>query len=157
MGFPTPQSVFGQTYSKFSDKQAFNPKASGYTGTYDVEDLAVGMVRYTNGCTLELEFSWASNIDDADYNFVQLYGDKGGIRYEKGKLHLLEEINETLITAEPILPTEGNWGNVETTHFLDCILHDREVMSPAEEAAQIMTIIAALYKSAEKGREIQCR
>ncbi|MFA6929529.1 MAG: Gfo/Idh/MocA family oxidoreductase [Lentisphaeria bacterium] len=156
MGFPVPQSVSGQTYSKFADKQAFNPRASGYTGTYDVEDLAVGMVRYANGCTLDLEFSWASNIEE-EYTFVELYGEQGGLKYEKGKLTLIEDFNGTILKMAPCLAQDENWGNVETRHFVHCIKNDEEVLSRPEEAVIVMKMICGLYQSAEMGKEVQLK
>jgi len=156
MGFPEPVAVSGQTYSKFADKQVFNPNASGYTGTYDVEDLAVGQIRYANGCTMELEFSWASNIEE-EYTYVEFYGDQGGLKFEKGKLTLIEDFNGTILKTAPVLHNDENWGNVETRHFVHCIRKHEEVMSPPEEAVIIMRLISALYQSAEKGKEIKLK
>ena len=156
IGFPEPVSVSGQTYSKFAEQQAFNPKASGYTGTYDVEDLAVGMLRYANGCTMDIEFSWASNIDE-EYTFVELYGDRGGLNYSKGKLTLIEDFNGTIMKNSPVLRPDENWGNVETRHFVDCIKNDQEVMAKPEEAVIVMKMISAIYESAAKGKEVKVK
>lgn len=152
--FPNPSTVSGQTYSKFADKQAFKPRASGYTGTYDVEDLAIGMVRYENGCTMELEFSWASNVAE-QYTFVELYGDKGGLRFAKDELVLIQEFEGTMMKTYPELKNDGAWGEKEVEHFVDCILEDKEVLTKPEEAVIIMKIINALYESADKKQEVK--
>lgn len=39
-------------------------------------------------------------------------------------------------------------------HFADCILNDRSLRYPPEEAALNMTVIGALYESARKGGEV---
>lgn len=156
MGFPEPVAVSGQTYSKFADKQAFNPNASGYTGTYDVEDLAVGLIRYANGCTMELEFSWASNIEE-EYTYVELYGDQGGLRFAKEQLTLIEDFNGTILKTAPVLRNDENWGNVETRHFVHCIRKDEEVLARPEEAVIIMNMICGLYQSAAKGKEVKLK
>ena len=156
MGFPEPVAVSGQTYSKFADKQAFNPNASGYTGTYDVEDLAVGLIRYANGCTMDLEFSWASNIEE-EYTYVELYGDQGGLRFAKDQLTLIEDFNGTILKTAPVLRNDENWGNVETRHFVHCIRKDEEVLARPEEAVIIMKMICGLYQSAAKCREIKLK
>ena len=153
MNFPTPAAVSGQTYSRFADSTPFNPQASGYSGTYDVEDLAVGLVRYANGCTLDVEFSWASNIETS-YSFVELYGDKGGLKFEKGKLSLFGEAVGTPLDSQPTLPADTAWGVAETKYYVDCILHDREPLARAEEAVVIMEIITGLYESAARGQEV---
>ena len=122
--------------------------------TYDVEDLAVGFVRYAGGLSLELEFSWASNTAQ-EYTFIELYGTKGGLKYEKGQLTLFEDFEGTIIDATPKLKNDGAWGNTETRHLVDCILNDREVLSKPEEAVKIMQIIQGIYRSAETGGEVR--
>jgi predicted dehydrogenase len=57
MGNPRPVSVMGSAYAKFGPQAA---KEQG--GTYDVEDLAVGLIKLDNGATLFLEASWESHI-----------------------------------------------------------------------------------------------
>ncbi len=154
MGFPKPISVSGQTYSKFADGQVFNPNASGYTGTYDVEDLAVGFVRYAGGLTLDIETSWASNTE-SEYTFVELYGTEGGLKYEKGRLTLFSSFEGTQMNTTPLLAADGAWGLAETYHYIDCIQNDKEPMSRPEEAVFVMKIINGLYESADKGEEVK--
>jgi predicted dehydrogenase len=122
--------------------------------TYDVEDLAVGFVRYDSGLSLELEFSWASNIGQ-EYNFIELYGTKGGLKYERGQLTLFEDFQGNVIDATPKLKGDGAWGNTETRHFVDVILNGGEVLSKPEEAVKIMQIIQGVYASAESGGEVR--
>jgi predicted dehydrogenase len=159
LGFPEPRGVSGRTYAKFatfggpssiSSKKFADPE---HAGTYDVEDLAVGFVRYEGELSLEVEFSWASNIG-AEYNYVELYGTKGGLRYEKGQLTLFEEYGGTVIDATPKLQSGGPWGYDETVHFLDCIRNHKDVLSKPEEAVKVMKIIQGLYASAEADTEI---
>ena len=153
LDFPVPTAVSGQTYSRFADTTPFNPQASGYTGTYDVEDLAIGLVRYANGCTLDLEFSWASNIETS-YSYVELYGDRGGLKFEKGKLSLFGEAVGTPLDSQPTLPADTAWGVAESKYYVDCILQDQEPLARAEEAVVIMEIITGLYASAACGHEV---
>jgi len=156
MGFPKPVTVSGQTYSKFADGQAFNPKASGYTGTYDVEDLAVGFVRYDNGCTLDLEFSWASNID-SEYSYVELYGTKAGLKIERGQVTIFQDFNGTPLDSKPKLKPETGWGMAECLHYTECIRKNKEPIARPDECVLIMEIINALYKSAEKKAEVKIK
>ncbi|MBT3374531.1 MAG: Gfo/Idh/MocA family oxidoreductase [Lentisphaerae bacterium] len=160
MGFPTPTSASGQTYSKFADhrgpsaassKKSPDP-ATGFT--YDVEDLAVGFVRYENGCTLELEFSWASNIAH-EVNFVELYGTRGGLEYRHGELTLYGEFEGTSLDTSPKIKGGGAWGLAETKHYVDVIQNGGTVMSPPEEAVLIMKIIEGIYASAEQDAEVR--
>ncbi|MGI5922827.1 MAG: Gfo/Idh/MocA family protein [Lentisphaeria bacterium] len=156
MGFPKPVTASGQTYSKFADGQPFNPKASGYTGTYDVEDLAVGFVRYENGCTLDLEFSWASNIE-SEYSYVELYGTKAGLKIERGQVSIFQDFNGTSLDSKAKLKPEGAWGMAECLHYTECIRKNQEPIARPEECVLIMEIINALYKSAEKNAEVKIK
>ena len=154
LGFPQAIAASGNTYSVFADKQAFNPNASGYTGTYDVEDLAVGMIRYQNDCSLEVEFSWASNIDKNEERYLELYGDKGGISFHDDKIKIIDTFHDSILETAPILSPEEGWGNPETRYFVQCIQNDTEVMSKPEQAIKIMQIINTLYQSAEQKKEL---
>ena len=46
---------------------------------FDVEDLAVGLVKFANGATLEIEASWAANIAERELMETRLLGTKGGL------------------------------------------------------------------------------
>ncbi|MBO7741590.1 MAG: Gfo/Idh/MocA family oxidoreductase, partial [Victivallales bacterium] len=149
LGFPQPERVSGAIYSKFADTVAFNPAASGYTGTYDVEDMATGLVRYKNDMTLDIEFSWASNIA-AEYTTVEIYGTQGGLCYDSrnaaAPLRFFGTIGNTVTDTIPSLAPEGEWGNAETRYLVDCI-RSRKVPHPkAEEAVLVMKSINALYE-----------
>ncbi|MBR5460755.1 MAG: Gfo/Idh/MocA family oxidoreductase, partial [Clostridia bacterium] len=68
MGNPTPVAVSGCTFRKFADSDVSDSansscgdKVSG--GTFDVEDLAMGFIKFDNGACLQIEFSWASNVE----------------------------------------------------------------------------------------------
>ncbi len=84
MGNPTPVSVSGSTYTKFADNDVSDSIHSSFgeakeDGIFDVEDLAMGFIKFDNGACLQVEFSWASNIEKEDA-FVELRGTKAGAR-----------------------------------------------------------------------------
>ena len=70
MGNPSPLTLSASTFAKFTDSSAPADSANASfgeakaEGTFDVEDLAIGFARFSNGAALQLEFSWASNIDE---------------------------------------------------------------------------------------------
>ena len=84
MGNPTPVAVTGCTYTKFADTEVSDSIHSSFgekkaDGIFDVEDLAMGFIRFDNGACLQIEFSWASNIKNEE-NFVELRGTKSGAK-----------------------------------------------------------------------------
>jgi predicted dehydrogenase len=57
MGYPKPVWVLGSAYNPIATALA---KEQGVD--YDVEDLAVALIKFDNGATLELEASWAAHV-----------------------------------------------------------------------------------------------
>jgi predicted dehydrogenase len=150
IGFPEPVSVSGATYSKFTGKPA---KGKDAPPPMDVEDLAVGFVRFANGCTMSIEYSWASNVEREE-NFSELMGTKGGLRLLNGELTLLGESCGVPTNIVPQIKNTSSWGENEAKHFIECMRRRREPLAKPEEAVRIMRIIDGLYASAESGREV---
>lgn len=154
MGFPKPAAVTGATYSKFAgniSRNSWNYGGSG-DGVYDVEDMAVGFVRLQNGATVDLEFSWASNIEK-EYNYYELLGTKGGVCFKEGTLKVFSEVMDTCVDITPDTKYPKKAVD-EFEHFIDCIENDREPMAPPEQAVELMKIIGGIYESAETKREV---
>lgn len=153
MGYPSPATVNGSVYSKFSDS-SFRIRP-GYKivgdGIFDVEDMAVGFIRLENGASIDFDFSWASNIEK-ETKFYEILGTKGGVSFINGELKIFSEILDTCINIVPELNTKPV---NEFEHFIDCIENDREPNSSPEQAVKLMKIIDAIYLSAETRREIR--
>ena len=134
MGNPRPVSVSGATFCKFADNDASADSANAEfgeamaDGTFDVEDLAMGFIRFENGAVLQVEVSWASNVEE-EKNFVELRGTKAGFKWEWGKIKVFGEKDGVLINEEPkFVPQQG---------------------------VNMIKILRAMYESAQTGREVQ--
>ncbi|KRF02281.1 oxidoreductase [Paenibacillus sp. Soil766] len=159
MGNPKPVAVSGATYRKFADNELSDSKDSGFgekhvDGTFDVEDLAVGFIRFDNGATLQVEFSWASNIEEETY-FVELRGTKAGASYRNFELGLFSEINGQLVDSKPsrthVKTAKMHHANIN--HFIDCLSGRAEPIIRPEHGVEMIQILSAIYESAETGRE----
>jgi predicted dehydrogenase len=162
MGNPKPVAVSGMTYRKFdkapegsdSVHSQFGQQVTG--GTFDVEDLAMGMIRFDNGATLQIEFSWASNVD-SEVNFCELRGDKGGCTLNGERdLKIFTEINGTLCDILPRfakgpMTTHG----MMLCHFVDVVRGRAKPIMTPEQGLDMIKILAAIYSSAESGREVR--
>jgi predicted dehydrogenase len=146
MGNPEPTTVSGATYTEFGDKAA---KASG--GTYDVEDLAAGFVRFANGASMLFEASWASNVRE-ERTYSEILGSKGGA--ELSPLTIFTEQHGALVDIQPKFRSIGGH-EAAIAHFVDCILNGTQPISPGEDGVKMMKILDALYQSAEAGKEVQ--
>ncbi|HUT24275.1 MAG TPA: Gfo/Idh/MocA family oxidoreductase, partial [Sumerlaeia bacterium] len=74
MGYPKPVWVMGSAYDPIASAAAKRARKK-----FDVEDLAVGMVKFDNGATLEVEASWAANIAERELMETRLLGTRGGL------------------------------------------------------------------------------
>jgi len=164
MGNPKPVSVVGSTFSKFSSNTAqsdsvhanFGEKKDD--GIFDVEDMAMGFIKFDNGACLSIEFSWASNIEAEDAYF-ELMGTKAGARkhWSDPNLKIFGEANGSVMDSSPILSNSSYLGNGHGSnldHFANCILHGEEPIFKPQQGVNMIKILAAIYKSAETGKEV---
>lgn len=149
MGNANPVTVSGSTYSKF-------PHTS--CSKTDVEDLAMGFIRFDNGACLQIEFSWASNIQ-SDQIFVELRGEKAGTTLSciDRKFEIYTEECGTHTVLKPELNDYNGMPHHECNirHFIDVINGRTEPDFTPSQGVNMVKILEALYKSAELGKEIQ--
>jgi predicted dehydrogenase len=154
MGYPEPLAVSGATYDPIAQKMA---EAAGQE--YSVEDLACGLVKFTNGATLIVEASWAANIKEREYMVTQLCGTQGGLVQKNVG-------GEYRFTAEVYTEENGHlftkaldWSSVHVPtpygEFVDSILAKRAPLATGEEGLKVMKILDGIYQSAASGREVR--
>lgn len=164
MGNPTPVAVSGCVFNKFANADEISDSAESRfgdrkaNGTFDVEDLAMGFIRFDNGACLQIECSWASNIQQ-EQQFVELRGSKAGSSWTTldNKLRIFgEEYGNTYDlypNADDSRCTQMHEANLR--HFADVLLNGTEPMFVPQQGLNMIKILEAMYKSAETGREVQ--
>ncbi len=159
MGNPTPVSVSGSTYCKFANSASSDSANSAFGdavegGTFDVEDLAIGFIKFDNGASLQIEFSWASNIKK-EHRFVELRGTKAGACWKNAKAEVFSEANGKL-TNEKIRTglkfPEGHARNL--INFVEVLLDGKEPVYQPQQGQDMIKILSAIYESAQTGREV---
>jgi len=168
MGNPEPVTCMAATYGVFGRKMEClgpwgtpNPK-----GTFDVEDMAVGMIRFAGGQTILLEASWASRIK-REWVYSTLCGTKAGASLERvfgfdgvddssiDTLEVFTQEHGVPVNRELIVEPDPAMGRVNAVrHFCDCLVKGKEPVSPGTDGLRIMRILDAMYKSAQTGRAI---
>lgn len=154
MGYPKPVWVMGSAYSHIADRLASEEHVK-----FDVEDLAVGLIKFQNGATLEVEASWAGNIGEKELMTTKLLGTKGGLiqrNLDEGygfEAEIYLERNGSLFDmrlspASPPVPPA-------MYHFADAIFSDTPHIATGEEGLTVMKLLDAIYESSEKGTPIQ--
>ncbi|MDI7277953.1 MAG: Gfo/Idh/MocA family oxidoreductase, partial [Anaerolineae bacterium] len=152
-GYPKPVWVMGSTYNHIGSALAVKRGC-----TYDVEDLAVALIRFQNGATLELEASWGANIQERELMETRLLGTKGGLVQRN-----LEETYK--FEAEMYVERAGSHFDIRLHsgsqpvqgamyHFVDAIVKGAPHIATGEEGLLVMEILDAIYRSAEEGRPI---
>lgn len=150
-GNPKPVTVSGATYRKFADR----PDADGNIpkGTFDVEDLAAGFIRFDNGASLQIEFSWASHIEE-EKKFLEWRGTEGGFSLVNDKLSLFTEKEGVLVDQRPKFSNAAIPHTANIRHFVECVLGRETPTITPEHGVDMIKILCAIYESAERGREI---
>ena len=159
MGSPKPVTVTGSTYCKFADSDTsdsvnsdFGDKVSG--GIFDVEDLAMGTIRFDNGAQLQIEFSWASNIKQEN-RFVELRGTKSGLTWRDGDVEVFTEMHGQGCDIHPSnLQPEKKEHVLNLINFYDVVIDGKEPVFKPQQGIDMIKILCAIYKSAETGREV---
>jgi len=147
MGKPKPVSAFGATYAEFGPRGLGKGGwGVGYEeGPFDVEDLALGLIRFEDGQTLFAEVSWVINAKPVTYSYV--CGTEGG-----ASLYPALEAFKTDGSPLKMEPMQ-DWN--PPVKFVQDLLAGRPPVGPAEEGIVVMKMLDGIYKSAGAGREVK--
>ena len=159
MGNPRPVAVSGATYTEFANNYVplgHNDRDNDPNGTFDVEDLAMGFIRFDNGAVLQLEFSWASNVERDD-RYFELRGSRAGAAWHSAddKLKIFGEACGKPLDIIPSFGKHvlvGHKGNLE--NFADVLQGLAEPVFLPQQGVDMIKILSAIYESAKTGREV---
>ena len=148
MGNPKPVYVLGSSYAKFGPQMA---KEQG--GTYDVEDLATGMIKLENGATVMIEASWQSFVE-RERAYSQLIGTEGGAELEP--LRIYKTISGNFADVQLQHPNVSGH-EMEIRHFVECIRDNKTPLATGEHGLHIQLILDAIYESTKTGKGVEIR
>jgi len=168
-----PVSVTGTVFYKMGN----NPEAVAGNmfgpwdpETYEVEDSAFGMIKFKNGAAIQLEASWAINMQNSREAATTLCGTKAGADIYSGMSYPVEKlvINRShggLLSDEETCPAgnvaffEGGLGAApevaEASQWLNAIINDCDPVVKPEQAFVVTQILEAIYESDKQGHEIR--
>jgi len=140
MGKPKPMHALAMTCAKFGPR---------LFPDFDVDDFAVGMIRFANGSTAVLENAWACLTKEGTFG-LRCLGNKGGATMWPFSL-----TGEKENKVEDITPGLTNYKYVsQFQHFADCVLKGVKCISPVEEGLEVLKMLDALYRSSESGKGV---
>ena len=151
-------AVTGQTYAKFGPygrgdgswgKSEIDPGKP-----FDVEDLAVALIKLKSGRTVLLEVSWAAHLPAPELNGTHLFGTEAGATTDP--LQLLRQSRQGyLVEALDPLPTFVNADRM--AHFINVLLGREQPHVRPKQSLAVQRILDAIYLSAATGREVRLR
>jgi len=170
MGNPQVVAASGMTYTKLANRDeglrtsladsgaplgVFEPRAFD-PAEFDVEDMAVGLLRLENDVTISVKASWAANVPEG-MGGTFILGTEGGLRLNP--LLLAKNMGSYMVDVTPSVPSDpdimfyGHW--VQTAHLLKVLRDEAEPIVREAEVLNTIRALEGLYRSAELGREVR--
>jgi len=158
LGLPEVDTVTASTFQEL-DMNEERRKLSGY----DVEEMAVGFVRFRNGVTLFFEESWAVHMDAGTGD--QIMGSQGGLRLEPftffSNVHGLDgdttfDLNGFEYRQNAYDP---NWAGYSSSqqHWVWAVLGRVPQIRTDLIGVKVCEITEMMYKSAQQHREVRAK
>lgn len=155
LGNPKPERILGKTYQEL-DMDEKRRIQSGY----NVEELGIGLVSFSEGITLDIIEAWAINFNKFDSSCI--FGSSGGIRLEPFQYYFSQ--GDLDFNSEVDLGGY-NWRNHSLRNNADAYdsverhwvaaLQERIPLLPAAELAlNTMLISEGIYLSDRLGKEV---
>lgn len=155
MGYPRVVSVFGATYDKIA-----GPHARGNKIHFDVEDLAIAIIRLENEASIFMEASWATKSEWPEEMYTQLFGTRAGVEQRNVdgscnfEVKLFEEKGDKVVIEKPTIKCKED---SPQAHFVDCIRRDIQPTASGEHGLEVMKILDAIYKSSRMKKEVRIK
>ncbi len=154
LGHPQPVSVTGLTARHLAQRpDVANEWGAFKAADFEVEEFAAGFIRFRNGAALSLEVSWLLNMLEKEQYGVWLFGTEGGAHWPDLKLASVRD--GLLVDTTIVSQTGGDGHKHELAACADAVLHGQPSPVPAEQSLTVARMLAALYESAETGREVR--
>jgi predicted dehydrogenase len=156
MGSPRPIAASGSTWTYHGNKPS--SIASQWPNwdhkTYNVEDLAIGQIRFDNGAILQIEASFVAHIEKDVWNFT-LMGEKGGCTWDP--VAVFTDRAGHMTNYSPSYTGDGSFDTLFTyklRNWVDACLYDAPLLAPGEAGLDIQKILDGIYRSAAVGKEV---
>lgn len=142
LGDPEPKSVYAVVETRYGD--------------YDVDDMSVVVVRWSDNVTSVVESGWWHPHMDGPEASTQLFGTKGYARV----FPTMAKFTEGRAPWLPCFPAreehcDQHMYDSQMQEFADAIGDGREPVAGAEEGIAVMRICEAAYLSAARGEVVK--
>jgi predicted dehydrogenase len=154
MGCPVPARASGSTFDRLAHRPGMGTEWGQWSADeIDVEDFAVGMIRFADGATLAVEASWLGFQPEREIWRVQLFGTEAGALWPDNRV--VGERDGHPWDVQLPARNDGSLGHATAiAHFARAVVDDTSVAVPPHESATVIAMLEALYRSAAAGREV---
>ena len=156
IGKPKPVAARGFTWTYLGNKKSETlcPWNNWDYKTYNVEDLAVGMITFEDGSTLVIEASFAAHIEKDVWN-SQIMGTKGGATIDPPKI--FTDQHGLMVNIEPSFVGKWDGFQYKMQHWIECIRDGKKCEAPGEDGLVIQKMLDGVYESSCTGKEVRIR
>ncbi|MBS4195993.1 Gfo/Idh/MocA family protein [Lederbergia citri] len=163
LDLPTPTRISGKVYQEMD----MDPKRREESG-FDVEELALGFVKFKNNLTLDIIESWSVHL--GGFEGPSILGSKGGIRLPvfgegpQNQFSFHSTISDIDMDSTVNLDLmDYRWHNLRENedaydssqhHWIAALQGRVELLPTAEIALQTMLISDGIYLSDKRGEEV---
>ena len=155
IGAPTPISASADMFTYLGNKPSHDIQSMWPNWdhvNYTVEDLAVGRIRFDNGCVLHIESAFAAHVPDSSLMNFQIMGEKGGATWDPAVIFTDEAGH--MVNKEPAWLASTAFDKVferKMDAFVDHVLYNKPTIAPGKDGLVVQAMLNALYSSAERG------
>ena len=160
LGRPKPVSVYGATFHKLGARdniileRAWQSQSKLVKPVFNVEDLAVALIRFDNGAVLSVETSFNLNLKTPTTE-LEIFGSKAGFSFNDFELHteVGNELADIKLYGEHNFDFDRDFIR-EIVNFADAVEGKAPCIAPAEDGVVLMKILDGIYRSAETGMSV---
>lgn len=158
-GNPRPSRVSGRIFQEKAMDEELRQKSG-----YDVEELGMGFINFENGMLLDMVEAWAIDMDGLGGDF--LVGSEGGVRLTPAFRYISTIEDMEAVTNVDLEEYERRRHGVDPLayaydspqkHWVAALRGDAELIPSAQIALHCALIQEAVYLSAARGCEVDCR
>lgn len=134
---------------------------------FEVDDMAVGMIKMKNGSVINLKAAWAVNIDEeAGANSeatVLLAGTKGGLNTIESQVRLnhvvagrktVSYVGDKIVAALPGFSNSAPVESEEARIWVNALKGTGKLFVTAEQSFIVSSILDAIYESSATGKPV---
>ncbi len=156
MGNLTPVSVSAMTGNPLAKRFTGVQPAFGGSWTaeqMEVDEFAVGFVRFAEGAVLVVKSAWAANVDSMGRSFF--LGTKGGLALDPLEFYNNHQIDNLLTTStvKGLRPVDDWFEKIRA--FAEAVRDDQPTPIDPTWAFQVNVIMDGMLRSAELGYEVK--